>query len=422
MIAQALMNRPFANNDQNHEAMLEMALARIRQLSAHEIGHTIGFAHNFAASVNNDASVMDYPHPKFRLENGEIDFSEAYPSGIGEWDKITVKYSYADIPESASEKAFLNAVLAEAEEKGLQFISDSDARAPGGAHVNAHLWDNESDAAHALREVLKIREIAINNFSEDNIRSGEAYSVLEDVFVPLYFFHRYQTEATVKAIGGLDYNYAVKGGNATILEPVDRERQSSALEALLLTLQPQILAIPKEKLELFPPRAFGFSRSRESFSSNTGVAFDALGAPATASELSLSLLLHPQRAARLIQQKALDQRQLGLSEVIKELISNTVMISHKDPYLQEVQNVINYNVLDHLLNLAVHKNSIPQVKAVAHAEIAQLRDWLKKGRNSSSVAAMHLLRQIEAFEKDPKSFELETLAPNIPDGPPIGGF
>ena len=422
MIAQALMNRPFAKNDENHEQMLEMALARIRQLSAHEVGHTIGFAHNFAASVQPNASVMDYPHPRFELQNGEIDFNNAYDTGVGEWDKITVKYSYADIPEGASEKEFLNAVLAEAEEKGLQFISDADARAQGGAHVNAHLWDNGANAADALREILKIRRQGIENFSEDNIRSGEAYSVLEDVFVPLYFFHRYQTEATVKAIGGLNYNYAVKGSGSTIVETLDRERQAAALEALLLTLQPQTLVIPKEKLKLFPPRAFGFGRSRESFSSNTGVAFDALGAPATASELSLSLLLHPERAARLIQQKALDQDQLGLEEVLDELILNTIKVSQNDPYLREVQNVINYKVLEHLMNLAVHTNSTPQVKAVTHTKITELRDWLKRGRNGRSAAGMQLLREIEAFEKDPGSFELETTTPNIPDGPPIGGL
>ena len=422
MIAQALMNRPFAVRDDDHEQMLEMALARIRQLSAHEVGHTIGFAHNFAASVNSNASVMDYPHPQFELRNGEIDMSNAYDTGIGVWDKVTVKYSYADIPEATSEKDFLNSVLMEANDRGLQFISDSDARAEGGAHVNAHLWDNGENAADALRETLKIRQKGIENFSEDNIRTGEAYSVLEDVFVPLYFFHRYQTEATVKAVGGLNYNYAVKGGDATVVEVVERERQAAALEALLLTLQPGIIAIPKEKLDLFPPRAFGFDRSRESFNSNTGVAFDALGAPATASELTLSLLLHPERAARLIQQKALDPDQIGLEEVLDELISKTSKSVQSDTYLQQVQNVVNYNVLQHLMNLAVNSNSTPQVKAVTNAKIAELRDWLRKERKGRTAARLQLLRGIEAFEKDPSSFELENNTPGIPDGSPIGSL
>jgi hypothetical protein len=422
MIAQALMNKPFAVKDDNHDLMMEMALARIRQLSAHEVGHTIGFAHNFAASANSNASVMDYPHPQFELKDGEIDFRNAYDTKIGEWDKITVKYSYADIPENTSEKAFLNGVLTEATGQGLQFISDSDARARGGAHVNAHLWDNRGDAAEELKEVLKIRKKAIENFSEDNIRAGEAYSVLEDVFVPLYFFHRYQSEATVKIIGGLDYNYAVKGDGQTVVETLSRKRQSDALDALLLTLQPETIAIPREKLKLFPPRAFGFNRSRESFKSNTGVAFDALGAPATASEMTLSLLLHPQRAARLVQQKAIDEDQLGLEEVLEKLISETIKTSQNDAYLQEVQNAVNYNVLQYMMNLAVHKNSTSQVKAISTLKITELRDWLKKNLNRNKAARLQLLREIETFEKNPADFELELNVPEIPDGSPIGSF
>lgn len=422
MIAQALMDRPFAPDDENHEQMLEMALARIRQLSAHEVGHTLGFTHNFAASANSNASVMDYPHPQFEYRDGTIDIRNAYDTGIGEWDKVTVNYSYGEVPENISERKYLNEVLAEAEKKGLRFIADSDARAQGGAHVNAHLWDNGENAADELHEVLKIRKKGIENFSVDNIRTGEAYSVLEDVFVPLYYFHRYQTEATTKIIGGLDYNYAVKGGDEFVVRTPDKERQTAALDAVLLTLQPEVIAIPKEKLNLFPPRAYGFSRSRESFKSNTGVAFDVLGAPATASEFTLSLLLHPERAARLIQQKALNQNQLGLEEVLNQLLSQTIKVKKTDSYMQEVQNVVNYNVLEYLMHLAVHDASTSQVKAVAYSTLINLRDWLQKNGRERTAAGAQLLRKIAAFEKDPASFKLEVNAPNIPDGSPIGNF
>lgn len=422
MIAQALMDRPFAPDDENHEQMLEMALARIRQLSAHEVGHTLGFTHNFAASANSNASVMDYPHPQFEYRDGTIDIRNAYDTGIGEWDKVTVNYSYGEVPENISERKYLNEVLAEAEKKGLRFIADSDARAQGGAHVNAHLWDNGENAADELHEVLKIRKKGIENFSVDNIRTGEAYSVLEDVFVPLYYFHRYQTEATTKIIGGLDYNYAVKGGDEFVVRTPDKERQTAALDAVLLTLQPEVIAIPKEKLNLFPPRAYGFSRSRESFKSNTGVAFDVLGAPATASEFTLSLLLHPERAARLIQQKALNQNQLGLEEVLNQLLSQTIKVKKTDSYMQEVQNVVNYNVLEYLMHLAVHDAYTSQVKAVAYSTLINLRDWLQKNGRERTAAGAQLLRKIAAFEKDPASFKLEVNAPNIPDGSPIGNF
>ncbi|NNK10015.1 MAG: zinc-dependent metalloprotease, partial [Flavobacteriaceae bacterium] len=218
LIAQALMDKPFAERDDNDEAMLNMALARIRQLSAHEIGHTLGFAHNFAASTNNRASVMDYPHPYISLKNGKIDFSEAYDTGIGEWDKVTVAYSYSDFPANADEKEALNAILKQSHQQGLRYISDRDSRPMGSAHILGHLWDNGGSASSELDRLLELRGVAIENFSIDNIRSGEPNSVLEDVFVPLYFLHRYQTEAAVKSIGGLNYNYAVKGDGQTVVE------------------------------------------------------------------------------------------------------------------------------------------------------------------------------------------------------------
>ena len=139
LIAQALMNKPFAERDDNHEPMLALALARIRQLSAHEIGHTLGFAHNFAASTNGRASVMDYPHPQIELVNGKLDFSNAYDTKIGDWDKVTVAYSYSHFSEKSEEEGLLK-ILKDANNQGLRYISDQDARPTGSAHALAHLW------------------------------------------------------------------------------------------------------------------------------------------------------------------------------------------------------------------------------------------------------------------------------------------
>ncbi|MDN3594528.1 zinc-dependent metalloprotease [Zunongwangia endophytica] len=419
MIAQALLNKPFAESDENHEKMMEMAIARIRQLAAHEVGHTLGFAHNFAASVSDRASVMDYPHPQFSIENGEVSTTNAYDTNIGTWDKITVKYSYSDIPENTSERAYLNSVIQEAYDQGIQFISDSDARAQSGAHVNAHLWDNGKNVTAELKNVLEIRQKAITNFSEDNFRTNEPYSVLEDVFVPLYFFHRYQTEAVSKLIGGLDYNYAVKGGAEKVVEILPAKRQKSALDQLLQTLKAETIAIPQEKLSLFPPRAFGYSRSRESFKSNTGVAFDALGAPATASDMTLTLMLNPERMARLVQQKSIDKKQLGLEDLLQKLIAETIKYQPKDSYLRAAQETINYNVLQHLFNLAVSKSTTPLVKAEVNYQLAELEDWLD---DEDGAIYEQMLEEIELFMDKPGEFESMPDAPKIPDGSPIGSF
>lgn len=423
LIAQALSNKPFAGNDNNYKPMLDMALARIRQLSAHEVGHTIGFAHNFAASTSNRASVMDYPHPTIRLKDGEIDFSDAYDTKIGVWDKVTVAYSYSEFDKEVDESQQLNKILDNAYASGLRFISDSDARPQGGAHGLAHLWDNGKSASEELKNVLEVRETAIRNFSEDNIRTGETYSVLEDVFVPLYFFHRYQTEAVVKLIGGLNYNYATKGDRQTIVEVISEKEQKEALEQLLKTLSPEVLAIPEDKLKLFPPRAFGYGRSRESFKSKTGVAFDALSATSTASDMSLSLLLHPERISRLVQQSSLDPKQLGASEVLDKLIKVVFETKPKNNYYNEIQHTVKSNTLKHLMNLSVSSNSYPQVRALAYASLNKVRYLLnaEKRKGSNTVYNDYYLKQIQDFMTKPEKFKIVP-SPKIPDGSPIGSF
>ncbi len=418
MIAQALVNRPFAERDDNYEPMLELALARIRQLSAHEIGHTLGFAHNFAASTNDRASVMDYPHPQFHLKDGEIDFSDAYDTGIGKWDKVTVAYAYSDFPKGTDEKEALNKILKEAQTDGLRYISDQDARPMGGAHALAHLWDNGRLANEELEEILKIRETAIKNFSVDNIRTGEPLSVLEDVFVPLYFLHRYQTEATVKLVGGLDYNYTVKGDGQLTVKTIERKTQEAALQSLLKTLRPETLAVPEDKLSLFPPRSIGYGRTRESFKGKTGVAFDPLSAAETAAYQTLMLLLHPQRANRLVQQKALDKDQLELGEVILKLIDSTLNKKVGEGYLGEIQKLVNWQVLQELMHLASAKESYPQVTEVILSQMVAVKKSLEAKKDGRHAAL--LLKEVEKFIGNPKGYEKKIRVPKIPDGSPIG--
>ena len=420
LIAQALQ-APFKTTTADDEFALQMAIARIRQLSAHEIGHTLGFAHNFAASTNGRTSVMDYPHPKFTLKNGQIDFSDAYDTKIGDWDKVTVAYSYQDFPKDINEDEALNTILISAFDNGMRYLSDSDARPKGSASATAHLWDNGGTIYDELNNLLTIRKKAITNFSIDNIKVGEPYTVLEDVFVPLYFLHRFQTEATVKLIGGLEYSYAVKGGNTTIVKKVSGEEERKALASVLKTVQADEIAIPREKLALFPPRAIGYSRSRESFKSKLGVAFDAFSAVETASEMTFSLLLHPQRMSRLINHKSIDNSQLGIVELLDIVVQNTIKIKHKDSYHQELQNVINLQFLEELMYLASNKNQYKQVNAIASYKLNEIKEIIqaKKEKGVQEIYNRALLKMIDDFIKNPTSFK-KTVAPKIPDGSPIG--
>jgi hypothetical protein len=418
LIAQALQ-APYAKNNSEDDFALQMALARIRQLAAHEIGHTLGFAHNFAASSHQRSSVMDYPHPKLTLKEGEIDFSDAYDTNIGEWDKVIVAYSYQDFQENEEQQ--LNIILENAFASGLKYISDADARPAGSAHAFGHLWDNGGNIYDELYTILKIRKIAIQHFSANNIKSNQPYSILEDVFVPLYFFHRYQTEATVKLIGGLDYNYAVKGGNQTVVKRISGITERIALQAVLQTISIDEIAIPKDKLALFPPRAIGFGRSRESFNSNLGVAFDPFGAVETASEMTLHLLLNPQRASRLILHKSLDKKQLGLAELIDELVNKTIAKVHKDAYNQELQNVVNVQVLEQLFYLFTSKNKYQQVQAIVDFKLTKIASLLKSKElvGSQEIFDLMMIKMIDDFRKNPISHK-RVLAPKIPDGSPIG--
>lgn len=434
LIAQAL-TAPFAQNDNNTDALMQMALARIRQLSAHEVGHTLGFSHNFAASYNNRASVMDYPHPVVEENNGNISLANAYDTGIGEWDKVAVAYAYSDFPEGTDENEALRKILNDAHRAGLRYITDQDVRPTGGAHPFAHLWDNGTSAAEELKRVLAIRQTAIRNFSTDNIRSYEAYSTLEDVFVPLYFFHRYQTEATVKIIGGLDYNYALKNAPEITWQYVDAPMQREALQALLATVQPENIAIPKDKLSLFPPRAFGFQRTRESFKSNTGVAFDALGAVQAAADMTYGWLLHPERASRLIQQKALNSNQLGIEELLQTLITHAFKSSPSDAYLAEIRRTVQFSLLNNMMNLGANPKAHPQVRALVNEQLQKLRlkfqlENFTENNHQKKKSAFILVsnpyhsemaRMINHYFEDATPW-IKPTTPTLPDGSPIGSY
>ncbi len=416
MIAQALLNKPYGAGDLDHDAMMEFALARIRQLSAHEIGHTLGFTHNFAASSNNRSSVMDYPHPMVSASGGEVIIDSAYDEGIGAWDKVTVAYAYTQFDRDEAQG--LQNILADATGQGLRFISDTDARAPGGAHPYAHLWDNGASAIEELDQILEVRRLAIDHFSLDNIRTGEPYAMLEDLFVPLYLFHRYQVEAVSKLVGGVEYQYSVKGDASPPIKAVDGTLQREAMDRIMHTLSAEVLVIPREKLALFPPRPPGFGSTRESFEGRTGLTFDYLAPPSMAANLTLGFLLHPERANRLVQQKALDENLPGLEEVIGMVLEGTVM---KPPaansYDEEVRNSINFIAIDHLIRLGSDDTSAPQVKAIVHGKLSELKGWLEQAE-LNDPAGVYRKAYLDQITENKVRY-LPTL-PGIPPGAPIG--
>ena len=423
LIAQGLV-APFKNGDEDAEALQEMALARLRQLAAHEVGHTLGFAHNFAASGNGGTSVMDYPHPLAVLaEDGHIDLTKAYDIGIGEWDKATVAYAYQDYPEGADEQAALDTIISNAIDDGLLFISDQDARPPGGAHPLAHLWDNGRDPAGELHRVLDVRAAALDAFSEANIRMGEPMSSLEEVLVPLYLFHRYQAEATVKLLGGLNYTYALRGDGQPVPEIVRAGDQRRALDALLRSVHPDTLTLPEHILRLIPPRAYGSTRHRETFDIRTGLTLDPLAMAEMASDMVAGLILHPARAARLIEHHARDAAQPSLDETIDALIDATWKTTPGGGLAGEVHRTVNDVILTNLMRLAASEAASPLVRAAADQRLKQLAIYLgselRRATGSTAAQFSDAVNRIHRFREDPADFNFP-VRPNAPPGSPIG--
>ncbi len=282
LIAQGLL-APFENGVPADDKMLKMALARLSQLAAHEVGHTLGLMHNYIASTDNRASVMDYPHPLVKINAaGEIDLNDAYDDKIGDWDKVGIVWGYQDFPAATNEKAALNKIIDDAQKKGLEFLTDQDARPAGAFHPRTHLWDNGINAVDELKEVMKVRAKALSGFGEKNIRTGMPMAMLEDALVPVYFYHRYQLEAVTKIVGGMSYTYTLRGDGRTAVEAVSKAEQLKALNAVMDCIDPVVLAIPDKIAKLIPPRPAGYDASRELFRKRTGLAFDVLSPAETA--------------------------------------------------------------------------------------------------------------------------------------------
>jgi len=422
LLAEGLLS-PYTEPGVVPPEMEAMALARIRQLSAHEVGHTLGLDHNFLASTADRASVMDYPHPLVRLrDDGTLDLSDAYATGIGAWDRVTIAYGYSDFPDGTDERVALERILDEARERGLLFLDDDAARPAGSAHPGAHLWDNGADAAAELERVMAVRRAALDRFGESAVRFGVPLATLEEVLVPLYLHHRYQVEATAPILAGQSYTYALRGDGQVPLRRVPADQQLAALEALLETLLPSALVLPYSIVDLIPPRPAGYPAHRELFERYTGVTFDAIAPAGVAARLTVSMLLHPERAARLVEQAALDPDLPGLDDVLDRLVAATFASRSADAYEAEVQRVVEDIVVDELMTLAASA-SMPQVRGLAAHRLRSLGELLveRDGSAAEEAHAQRLADEIRRFHDRPAepASRPEPLPP--PPGSPIGG-
>jgi len=418
LIFTALLS-PYINGKPVTEKMRTAAIHRLRQLAAHEVGHTLGLQHNYASSYNDRASVMDYPHPNiFVNEKGEIDFTKVYTNEIGPWDKRAIMYGYQDFGKGINETPALQSMLAENSKNGLLFIADADARAASGFHPYAHLWDNQADAVAGLDQVMAVRKKGMEQFGEEAITNFTPLAKLEDVLVPLYNYHRYQYEAVTKLIGGINYNYSVRGDVNQIKPTIlSNAIQQKALDAAINCLSASTLAIPERILQLIPPRPPMYYGIGELFDKRTGMSFDALAAAEALSDFELSFLFNVERANRLVQNKA-RAKTIGFDDVVDAVLKNTWYANMPNGLEGSIHRQTQQLVLTWLMGVGQSTEANYEVRAICNDRMKELKTKLTNLAKTDTANKAHYEYALERIN-NPKDITLPsptTMAPGAPIG------
>ncbi len=410
---------PYETGKPVPETMKQAAIQRLRQLAAHEVGHTLGLQHNYASSFNNRASVMDYPHPNvFVNEKGEIDFTKVYTNEIGEWDKRAITYGYAQFAAGTNEATALNDLLLKNTNDGILFIADADARSASGSHPYAHLWDNGNDAADELKNVLAVREKALEHFSENAVPVNTPLTKLEDVLVPVYNYHRYQLEAVCKLIGGMNYSYSVRGDlNQQKPQILPKAIQDKALQAALNCLNADVLTLPERIIRLIPPRPPMYYNVGELFQKRMGMNFDALSAAEALTNYELEFLFNPERANRLQQFKA-EANTLGWDAVLDAIIKTTWKTNLQIGLKKEIQLQTQQMVLTWILGLSQSEQANYSVRSICFDRLQSIKKYCEEQIKITPSLKPHYSYAVERINK-PKDIQLP-VHKEIAPGAPIG--
>ncbi|MBP6299976.1 MAG: zinc-dependent metalloprotease [Arenimonas sp.] len=416
LIAEGLLApyRPGASPDLLTEAQ-QMALSRLKQLAAHEVGHALGFAHNFAASRTATGSVLDYPHPQMSIDSqGQIQMKQAYDVGLGEWDKFVVAHAYGSFAPN-QEAAELAKLRADIKAKGYTYISDADARSSGDASEQGVLWDIPGDALTGLQKLLEVRRLALNNFAAGALPPNRQTGEAERRLVPIYLLHRYQAEGVIRLIGGVNYAYGLIGDSNLETTRVDARTQQQALAATKSLLSYETLSIPASVLKVMSPPSNEFERGPEYFGTQMAPVFDPLQAVEAASALVAKFSFDAERLNRLAWQHEQDANIPSVANLFDTLLTQQWQEKPSSDSQTLVLNTRNWVLLDAALLTLDGGKLHPAVASQWRTAMANLAKQLESSKQSSSQDAG---RYINRYLRDPSSVKLRPLA-NIPPGAPI---
>jgi hypothetical protein len=422
MIAEGLLS-PYRTGTETPPELAAWALARMRQLAAHEVGHTLGLGHNYYDSRAGRISVMDYPHPLVTLKgDGSLDYSEVYEKALGEWDTVAIAYGYQDFPNNTNEEQALQKILDDAWQRDVRYMTNQDV----AANPRVDQWSNGTDPAAELNRMMEVRRAALSRFGENAIRKGWPMATMEEVLVPLYLHHRYQVEAAASAVGGMHYIYALRGDNREAVRAVPAAEQRAALDAVLATLRPSALRLPESVIRGLPPRPPGLERTRELFPRYTGDMFDLITPAVISADLAISNLLDAQRSARVVEQHAIDASIPGLEAVIDAIFSATFGASAADEYEREIKRATERLAIERVMALASNA-AMPQVRAIAtlklrqkQREAAQIAGNVQSSAEANTAHSNLLAADIERFLNRPAGPYALPVLLTAPPGAPIG--